>query len=111
MRSNQQVKRSDRLTSLLEGSSQLAVRGARQTIEMSHLQRRHELLQGFAVPGWATALGHAELELGQRNRRNPDVANGSNAKTFDDRSRTFFDQIYADVRVEHQVHENARCRC
>jgi hypothetical protein len=54
-------------------------------------------------PTVLTALADTVFELGKRDDRDADISNGLRGEALDDGGRMFFDQVDADVRVQHQV--------
>jgi hypothetical protein len=74
------------------------------------VQRQHELLQRRAI-AWRAAFRDAIGELGCRNARDADVANGMLAKARPHAVGALIDDVDADIGVEQVLHFNRARFC
>src|SRR5262245_23478814 len=107
MASEEEIHGSYRLSLLLQKRTNPAIKARGGIVESCDFQRRDELCKCPSVLFWAAALRHTIIQLGQCNCGNAYITYGYSAEAVQQALRAMFDQMNADIGIEHELHRKA----
>src|SRR5436190_15017711 len=107
---DEEVQRTNRMPGSFKRGPQPPVDRRCLTSKGCHVEWRNELVQSLAVLRRTSAFAYAIFELRECNGGDANVPHRLRRESFEDRGRPFPDDVDAEVRIEHQLHQNVRRR-